>query len=158
MSKDLRFEHYMKGKRHLKRMIIFPLFMLLSALTFATKAPPSIGLAKGFAKKVPPVSVTGTVVDSKGAPIAAVTVKVKNGGAAAVTSVDGAFKITLETGNETLVFSSIGYKTIEVAARGQSNLRVVLTDDIGRLDDVVVIGYGAVKKRDLTGAVSSVKA
>lgn len=101
------------------------------------------------------INVKGTVVDNNGIPLPNVSIKAKNAAATATTNSKGEFNINLENPNSVLVFSMIGFKTVEVVA--SSNMRVVLADDVAELDDVVVIGYGTVKKRDLTGSVVSVK-
>lgn len=102
--------------------------------------------------------ITGTVKDNAGVPLPGVLVKVKGGTLSAVTNVNGVYTLNLPVGNETLVFSYLGFKTKEVSASGQTNMTVVLEEEISKLDEVVVIGYGTVKKKDLTGAVASVKA
>ncbi|WP_316784904.1 TonB-dependent receptor [Pedobacter frigiditerrae] len=101
------------------------------------------------------ISVKGTVVDEKGLPLPGVGIKVKNGTATTTTDGKGQFSINLENANATLVFTMVGFKTNEVAAA--NNMKVVLAEEVSNLDNVVVIGYGTVKKKDLTGAVSSVK-
>jgi TonB-linked SusC/RagA family outer membrane protein len=101
------------------------------------------------------ITVKGTVVDEKGLPLVGVSVKAKNATGAASTNAKGEFSINLANQNSVLVFSMIGFKSLEVVA--SNNMRVVLKDDIAVLDDVIVIGYGTVKKRDLTGSVVSVK-
>lgn len=101
------------------------------------------------------INVKGTVVDNKGLPLAGVSIRAKNEKAAASTNSKGEFSINLENQNSILVVSMIGFKTVEVVA--SNNMRVILADDVAELDDVVVIGYGTVKKRDLTGSVVSVK-
>ncbi len=78
----------------------------------------------------------------------------KNGVA---TDIDGNFSLRVPAG-AVIRFSYIGYKATTITANGQRNVRVTLEPENNVLDDVVVIGYGAVKKRDLTGAISSVKA
>lgn len=101
------------------------------------------------------ITVKGTVVDEKGLPLVGVSIKAKSGTGAASTNAKGEFSINLENPNSILVFSMIGFKTVEVVA--SNNMRVVLADNVSELDDVIVIGYGTVKKRDLTGSVVSVK-
>ncbi len=101
------------------------------------------------------INVKGTVVDNKGLPLIGVSIRAKNAKAAASTNSKGEFSINLEHQNSVLVFSMIGFETLEVVASG--NMRVVLADNVAELDDVIVIGYGTVKKRDLTGSVVSVK-
>lgn len=156
MGKSLHHWRFM-GKTRQSSKLAF--LALLLATTGNAVAKPHVSITGSLknAKAAWAVTVTGTVVDSKGDPLPGVTVKVKNGSATTITTVDGVFKLNLETGNEVLVFTYIGYKTIEVPAGGKTTLRSVLEQDISNLDDVVVIGFGTVKKKDLTGAVSSVK-
>lgn len=104
-------------------------------------------------------SLSGTVKDASGEPLIGVSVKVKDGKAGAVTDFDGNFKLTGVKPGATLVFSYIGYRTREVRVENAKQpLSVTLEEDTKTLDEVVVIGYGTVQKRDLTGSVSSVKA
>ncbi|TCD00504.1 TonB-dependent receptor [Pedobacter psychroterrae] len=102
------------------------------------------------------IDVTGRVTDKDGAPIPGVTVNVKNRSAATSTNSDGKFGITVDQG-EILVFRMIGYDIQEVTVGTQSLMNITLVESNSGLDEVVVIGYGTQKKRDLTGAISSVK-
>lgn len=97
---------------------------------------------------------TGTVVDDAGEPVVSASVVVKGTTVGVVTDLDGKFSINVPDGNNTLVFTLVGMKTLEV--RASSNMNVVMVSDEKVLDDVVVIGYGVVKKSELTGAISSV--
>lgn len=103
-------------------------------------------------------SVTGTVKDSDGNPLPGVLVKVKNANQSTVTGANGTFTLNVTGSNQTLVISFMGFKTKEVSLDGKTNVSVILEDEIANLNEVVVIGYGTVKKKDLTGAVASVKA
>ena len=98
--------------------------------------------------------VTGTVVDGEGYPLIGVNVLEKghqsNG---AITDVDGHFVLNVSP-QATLVFSYVGYKTQEVALNGRRDLQVKLLEDSEALEEVVVIGYGAVRKADLAGSVA----
>ncbi|GGF11562.1 SusC/RagA family TonB-linked outer membrane protein [Hymenobacter cavernae] len=100
--------------------------------------------------------VGGTVKDAKGAGIPGVTVVVKGTKNGTVTNPDGSFRLELETGKETLVFSSIGFKTQEIAVNGRPIITVTLVDDAAALNEVVVVGYGAQTKVSLTGSVATV--
>ena len=100
-------------------------------------------------------AVTGKVVDAKGEPVVGAGVQVKGTTAGVVTDLDGNFSIKVAD-KATLVISSIGYKTAEVAVGGRNNLNVVLEEDALFLDDVVVVGYGTARKRDVSGAIASV--
>ena len=101
------------------------------------------------------INVKGTVVDNKGVPLTGVTIKVKGGTLATSTNDRGEFSINLEKQSSILVFSIIGFKPVEIAA--SATMKVTLEEDISRLEDVVIVGYGSMKRKDLTGAVSSVK-
>lgn len=105
-------------------------------------------------------SVTGNVKDESGEPLIGVSVKVKGATQGAVTDFDGNFKLAGVKPGSTLVFSYIGYQTREIRVGGGKDapLNVTLKEDSKALDEVVVIGYGTVQKRDLTGSVTSVKA
>jgi len=98
--------------------------------------------------------VVGTVTDEQGMPVPGVNVIIKGTSTGVATDFDGNYQITAKTGN-VIVFSYLGYRTKEVTYNGQANLNVKLEEDTSELDEVVVIGYGSVKRTDLTGAVES---
>lgn len=97
--------------------------------------------------------ITGTVLDANGEPVIGATVKVKGSDATAVTNMDGRFSIETN-GKATLVVSYIGFKTAEMAAA--NNMRVTLQEEANMLNEVVAIGYGSVKRRDVTTSVASI--
>ncbi len=74
-----------------------------------------------------------------------------------VTDIDGNYTISLDESNATLIFSFIGYKTQSIAVNARSVINVLLEEDVNQLEEVVVIGYGSVRKSDLTGSVTSIK-
>ncbi|RAV29331.1 SusC/RagA family protein [Sinomicrobium soli] len=100
--------------------------------------------------------VRGTVTDENGAPLPGVTILLKGTDMGTVTDFDGNYEISAPD-DGILVFSYMGFTTREIPAEGQAQLDVVLQEDISRLEEVVVIGYGKMKKKDLTGAVIQVK-
>lgn len=100
--------------------------------------------------------VIGRVVDASGNPLADITIRVKGQDIVASTSGDGSYSIRIPTGSAVLVFSLIGYETQELAVSGSQQLNVTLQEGVEELEEVVVIGYGSVRKKDLTGAVSVV--
>ena len=104
------------------------------------------------------IAVSGTVTDEGGEALIGVTVRVKGTSAGTVTDLDGLYTINTPGTTDTLIFSYTGFGQQEVAVAGRSVVDVVLQPDAETLDEVVVVGYGTVKKSDLTGAVSSVKA
>jgi TonB-dependent starch-binding outer membrane protein SusC len=99
--------------------------------------------------------VSGTVKDAAGQGLPGVNVLLKGTTQGSVTAADGRFSIEAPA-NGTLTFSFIGYATKEVAVNGQTNIDVILEEDITSLEEVVVVGYGTVKKSDVTGSVASV--
>ena len=98
---------------------------------------------------------TGTVTDDFG-PMAGVSVLIKGTAVGTVTDVDGRFSLDGVRNGDVLQVSFLGYVTQEITFTGQS-LSIVLKEDAQALDEIVVVGYGVQKKRDLTGAISSVK-
>ncbi|SEO98301.1 TonB-linked outer membrane protein, SusC/RagA family [Flavobacterium sp. CF108] len=103
------------------------------------------------------ITITGKVVSAAGESIPFANVVIKNTKNGAVTDFDGTYKIAA-AGNQTLVFSSQGYKTAEVAINNKSSINVTLEEDAMKLEEIVVVGYGSQQKKDLTGAVALVKA
>ena len=99
--------------------------------------------------------VTGNVSDAQG-PAIGVSVVEKGTNNGVITDIDGNYAITVKPG-ATLVFSSIGYATQEIAVGSQKVIDVVLSEDTEFLDEVVVVGYGTMKKSDLAGASVSMK-
>jgi TonB-linked SusC/RagA family outer membrane protein len=101
--------------------------------------------------------VSGTVSDASG-PLPGASILVKGTTNGAQTDLDGKFTIKNVGSNAVLVFSYIGLKTQEVSVAGKSSVTVMLKEDSAELKEVVVIGYGSVKKKDATGAVDQIGA
>lgn len=100
--------------------------------------------------------VTGTVTDENGNLMPGVTIKLKGTNVATQTNNKGAYRIAVPKNNGILIFSYTGFITLELPLTKGAVYPVTLLEDRKTLDDVVVIGYGAVQKRDLTGSVSQV--
>ncbi|MDE5919227.1 MAG: TonB-dependent receptor, partial [Duncaniella sp.] len=100
--------------------------------------------------------VSGTVTDESGEGVIGATVMVKGTKNGTATDIDGRFSLNIPP-NSTLIFSYVGYATQEIPVDGKSEINVTLKESREMLDEVVVVGYGTVKRRDLTGAVSSMK-
>ncbi len=103
-------------------------------------------------------TVSGKVTYVSGEPTQAVTVKVKGTTRGIITDADGNYTLANVPDDATLVFSFMGMVTQEIPVAGKTNINVTMQEDSKTMDEVVVIAYGTVKKRDLTGSVSSVKA
>jgi TonB-linked SusC/RagA family outer membrane protein len=102
------------------------------------------------------VTVTGTVVDNAGQPVPGVTISVPGTTIGTATDLDGRYSLSVPEGS-TLVFSFIGFETQKIEVGDQSVIDITLSEDMASLDEVVVIGYGTVKKSDLTGSVSTIE-
>jgi TonB-linked SusC/RagA family outer membrane protein len=111
-----------------------------------TKEPPVVTL----------VTITGKVTDETNAPIPGVNVVLKGTTTGTATDAEGAYALSIDDGDSygTLVFSFIGYVTIEEPINGRTMIDISLLQDVTALQEVVVIGYQTVEKKDLTGAVS----
>lgn len=102
--------------------------------------------------------VTGVVKDQNGEPVIGANVSVKETTNGTITDIDGNFSLDNISNKDIIVISYIGYISQEIAIDQKTTLKVVLQEDQQTLEEVVVIGYGAVKKKDLTGAIAQVKA
>jgi TonB-linked SusC/RagA family outer membrane protein len=118
----------------------------------------SIMLIGFFANSLAQKNVTGTVTDETKNPLPGVTVIVQGTAIGTLTNADGGFSLSVSADAKTLVFSFIGMKTLQVPIENQTRFNIVMTVDVGMLEEVIVIGYGTVKKKDLTGAVSRLNA
>ncbi len=99
------------------------------------------------------IDIRGTVTDINGEPLPGVNIIIKGTANGTVTDVDGKYKLTIADESSILVFSYIGYETQEVAVGARQVVDLAMTPDLTSLEEIVVIGYGAIKKKDLTGAV-----
>ena len=136
MSDNKKFMKKRKNLNAMRRIVFVLLATLLPMMASAQK-----------------LKVTGEVIDDQNIPVIGASVFEKGTSNGAVTDLDGRFTIQVEKG-ATLQFSFIGYVTQSVKASAQ--MKVVLKEDNNLLDEVVAIGYGAVKRKDVTTAVSSV--
>lgn len=101
-------------------------------------------------------TVSGVVRDGDGEPLIGATVQVPNSSVGTITDIDGKYKISVPNAQTDLVFSYIGFKSATISINGQTTINVTLESDVSQIDEVVVIGYGTAKKRDLIGAVDQI--
>ena len=127
--------------RKLLYAIALPIFLLLSIAAIAQEK-----------------RVTGRVTDATGKGVPGVSVTVKGQTRGAISSDDGSFSLTVPNPNTTLVASSVGFVAQEVSLNGRSAIDIVLQTAAGNLNEVVVIGYGTQRRREVTGAISKVSA
>ncbi|MBB5647902.1 SusC/RagA family TonB-linked outer membrane protein [Pedobacter cryoconitis] len=101
------------------------------------------------------INIKGEVKDNQGLPLPGVSVKVDGTSNGVMTNKDGIYTLSAP-GNGTLTFSFIGYKTISQAINNRTNINTTLTDANQELNEVVVVGYGSQKKKDITSAISTI--
>lgn len=124
----------------LRRLIFFVFFLSsLSSIVYAQR-----------------ISVSGVVSDASGESLIGATVMLENSQRGTVTDLTGRFTLSDVPSDGRLLISMVGYMAARVNVEGRSVLSITLTEDVKVLDDVVVIGYGSVRKRDVTGAIASV--
>ena len=129
------------------RKFVRLLFLLLFAGITPLLADDASGQSQGIA-------VTGTISDDKGEPMIGVNVIVKGTTTGVVTDFNGKYSITVPNADAVLVFSFVGYVSQEVVVGAQRNINVQLAESTLDIEEVVVIGYGSVRKVDLAGSVS----
>ncbi len=133
--------HTCRDEYHLMRISIFIwTFLFLSFFSFAQR-----------------ISVSGTVTTSGGELLPGVNVTVKGVAIGVVTDNNGKYSITVPNEGSVLTFSFIGFKSMEVPIKDRTEINVSLQEDTKELDELVVVGYGVVQKKDLTGSVASVQ-
>ena len=103
------------------------------------------------------IAITGNVTDENGAGLPGVSILVKGTQRGTTTDQNGDYRLSVENTSATLVFSFVGYVSQEVVPGNRTQINVSLKPDLKALEEVVVVGYGTVKKSDLTGSVSSLK-
>jgi TonB-dependent starch-binding outer membrane protein SusC len=101
-------------------------------------------------------NISGNVVDSKGEPLIGVNIHVIGSALGTVSDINGNFTLTVPSENTKLQFTFVGYLSEKVDVGNQTKISVVLSEDLIKINEVVVVGYGTMKKSDLTGAISSI--
>lgn len=109
----------------------------------------------GFAQQK--IDIKGNVVDELNEPIIGANILIEGESIGTITDVNGEFTLSVPSTNSKLNISYLGYQTQVIPLNGRVSISVVMKEDLLKLDEVVVVGYGTVKKRDLTGAISSIK-
>ena len=125
--------------RQLLRMICLPVILLFSLIVTAQNRV-----------------ITGRVTSASGAALPGVSVTIKNQSLGTTTGDDGQFSLTVPANVNTLVISSVGFASQEVDIAGQTTLNITLQSAAGTLNEVVVVGYGTQRRKDLTGSITTV--
>jgi TonB-dependent starch-binding outer membrane protein SusC len=144
----------MLDKLPLRLSIVLALWLVTASASFAGNND-SLHL-KGFNNYLPLDRLTGRVITEEGDPLSGATVTIKETGVSVVCDSRGEFSINVQQG-QTINFSNVGFDPQSILYTGQATLEVKLKIVATDLNQVVVIGYGTIKKKDLTGAVSVIK-
>ncbi|NBR55553.1 MAG: hypothetical protein EBU05_00485 [Chitinophagia bacterium] len=144
-------------KKNCKKLMSSSLLMLSLLSILVTTSTPVTARVSAMKIALAQITVTGKVSDSRNTPLDGITITVKGTKTSVITDAKGVFTISVPD-NATLVFSAVGFLTKEVAVKNNKLINVVLTEQVSSLSDVVVVGYGTQSKKDLTGAVSQIKA
>ncbi len=140
--------YFQKSKQRLLATLTLLCFLFSNAISFANWDDKKIGQNQTV--------VSGTVTDNNGSPLPGASVVVKGTNNGTTTDFDGKYSLNITDGKETLLFSYIGFKAFEIGVNGKSIIDVSLEEDAQSLDEVVVVGYGTMDKRDVTGSISSI--
>ncbi|HLN19899.1 MAG TPA: TonB-dependent receptor [Bacteroidales bacterium] len=142
-------------KRHTKIILtgfIFSYILLFAGIDKLYAANPENTMNEQQQK-----AVTGTVKDENGNPMPGVNIQLQGTTTGIITDINGKYSITVPGENSVLVFSFIGYNEMNVTVGNRSTIDVSLEPALESLDEVLVVGYGVAKKRDITGSIASVK-
>ncbi|GAA3553204.1 TonB-dependent receptor [Snuella lapsa] len=123
-----------------------------------TKDKINVMPSKGNATEIQGFKVSGVVKDQDGVPLAGANILEKGTTNGVQSDFDGNFNLTVANGNATLIISYLGFVTQEVVLQNQQNINLVLKENAAALEEVVVVGYGTIAKKDITGSIATIKA
>lgn len=139
----------MKSNSSMSRLLLLLLTVCLPFTMVFAQAPSNTGGG--------PVTVKGSVTDEKGEPLAGVSIVIKGSTASVISDERGQYTIKVPTARGTLVFTFVNYEKKELPVNGKSSLDVILSLSKKAMDEVVIIGYGTQKKREVTSSIASMK-
>ncbi|HEY8934164.1 MAG TPA: SusC/RagA family TonB-linked outer membrane protein, partial [Cyclobacteriaceae bacterium] len=142
---------YPSNLRYVRNVHVLRVFLILMLAALSSRA---VASATGFFQTI---TVSGIVKDDTGSPLPGVSILEKGTSKGTVSDVEGKYSISVSSGQSVLVFSFVGTVTQEVSVGGQSEINVTLKADASTLSEVVVVGYGTQERKDVTGAVATVK-
>jgi len=145
-----------------KRIFFIFLFLLTAMLSVGASvlslSTDNLPIPKSESASLQSIAVTGKVTDNTGQPLPGVTVLIKGAAQGTATLADGTFNLQVPGENTILAFSYIGFVTQEVTVGNRRNISIMLQEETSILDEVVVVGYGTMRRRDLTGSIAQLKA
>lgn len=150
--------HQIKERSHLLKISLYCL-LCTGAITLPEQgiAKPAVYVGPKIIRKAQEKVISGTVVDQKGNPIAGASILEQGTKNGSTTDGEGYFNLQISE-NGILLVSSVGYIEQSISTSGTSTFNIVLKENQQLLDDVVVVGYGTMRKKDLTGAISHIDA
>ena len=152
MKKNLLSVIFSSEMKMKKPFLLLGLMIMLSAVTVISAAASSL-------TEVQQRRITGKVTDATtGELLPGVTIVIKGTTTGVASDIDGTFSLDIPSGNVILQFTSVGYRMKEVAVGNSNIVNVALESDVTMIEELVVVGYGFKKKRDLTGSIASVSA
>ncbi len=131
-------------------------FKQVNNLITISKSEPNTKTASVEIQLAADVTITGRVTDPKNEPLPGVSIIAKGTGKGVVTDIEGYYKIAVSDATTTLVYSFVGYERTEVVIAGRSTIDVSMKEDVGQLEEVVVVGYGTQQKTRVTSSVATV--
>lgn len=152
----LKSNNLLSGKNRLLSILGLFILTILPAFVTSVSAEELIHSESNF-EAIQQSAVSGTITDEKGLPVPGVSVLEKGTTNGTVTDMQGHYSIKVSGNNSVLIFSFVGMVTREIEVSGQTTIDVTMKEDAINLSEVVAIGYSVQKKKDLTGAVSTVK-
>ena len=156
-SNKLRYGNYQELKFNLKKVITILVLIVAVVKVNAASSTDSSKKSEITSKSEADIVIKGVVLDELGQPMIGVTIVPKGASRGATTDFDGTFTIVVPTNTTTLVFSYVGYDSKEVVITNQTNIKVSMVPGSKTLNEVVIVGYGTQKKKNVLGAISSVK-
>lgn len=151
MKKRLR-DSYKKNNR---KIVLLLSLCFLFQFSFASTSS-SINITESDEVTQDAFTVKGVVKDNKGEALPGVSIIIKGTTTGTITGIDGDYTLNVPNKNSTLVFSYMGFQTQEVPVNGQTSININLTEDIRVFDELVVVGYGTMKKREVTSSVETI--
>jgi len=144
------------SKDYGRRTLFVFLTLIFFQYSFASSPTATKGTNENLNIEQNNITVKGSVKDESGEILSGVSVVIKGTTTGTMTDLDGMYSINVPNANSTLIFSFIGFHKQEININGQTNIDVVLVEDTKTLDEVVVIGYGTLEKKQVTSSITSI--
>jgi TonB-dependent starch-binding outer membrane protein SusC len=152
----LKIDIFSSGYHHLCKVLLIIGIFLAGTLNTVANLSTTTKTVRNYGIQAEQITVTGVVTDDQGVPLPGVTILEKGTKNSAMTDINGNFTITVASGESILVASFFGFENQEIIVGGQTQINITMQPSAENIEEVVVVGYGTVKKSDVTGSVISV--